>query len=600
MATLFAFNRFISVTVLLACAVSVWLAVEIKSGGIDIRHIMQESWPLPRNVVLYNVDVFGPDSGMYKLHSRAADVKAFSEYLYKDDVINAEDMNSLNHMQYAAGCYSDESYRRMADGMPVVQWANYTPALDSNKIKRSVCTCLNNINKVVHSNITFTDFKKEFHDWVHLLQHHADVNFVVLHASEALTDSTTNAYKDLQNQAKLFHDLAMKDKKQFIAKASERCFLSSQPQYVQSYGGLIDTKILVFNGVMFLIFAMLGSVFRFPSEQPNSTAKEYAMLWAVSICYYVYFVLALTWTFNISLRKHVFGGNFRTFDAATTIENADNSVYGNPRNVLQVLYDSIVLIVLGLMSFLFASQQIEYVISMEQKASRNAGNEPRITKVFKYLYSSTSVFFPHSDNLIWKCVQNDLPFIAGYASIGLGLVLSNGVTNVNTAMFLFVVLILVGFVQHMSNVNKIVYDALCQNTTESDMQKLTDYQKKDDEDVKQMKSNLMYLGWTRVLWFLVVSLLTATLLTSTRASTDHTQFSTFFNSHVFWFVVALYWSNVGYDVLRELLPFQFESTPVNQHKVIVTAVYVLYLCWSLSGFMQQLSGTEKTRHLYAD
>ena len=106
-------------------------------------------------------------------------------------------------------------------------------------------------------------------------------------------------------------------------------------------------------------------------------------------------------------------------------------------------------------------------------------------------------------------------------------------------------------------------------------------------------------GWTRVFWFVIIFGLTFSLLTFTRESSDHTQFTSFLNSHVFWFVLALFWANVGYDVLRELLPFQFERTPANQHKVIITASYLLFLTWSLSSLMYQISHKKNQRHLFA-
>lgn len=590
MATMFAFNRFISISALVACVASLYLAIEVKSGGIDIRNLMREAWPLPRSVVLHKISAFGPDNGMYKFHTGVSDVEKFSEYLYKEETINSDSWNTLKLMQYASGCMQDNEYVQTSNNMQLIAAYDATvpTSFKGTLPLRSVCNCLANIEKVVGANITQYDLKTNFEAWLKEGFDREDANYIVMAASEALTSTTSAEYKNIEAQAAVFQKIAKEDKKEFIAKASERCFLSSQPEYVQEYAGQIDTKILIFNGIMLLIFGVLGSVFKFPSEQ-SGDKKEYMMLWAISICYYVYFVLALVWTFNVSLREHVFGSIWRSFDKATS----DDSSVINPTNTVQIVYDTILLIVLGLLSFICASQQLAATFSKDDK---------KRSRWYQTLFAPESAYFPHSDNLMWKCVQNDLPYIAGYASIGIGLLIANGLTNANSVLFAFLLLISIGFIQHISNVNKIIYDALCQNTKSEEILKLTregGATPITDSNVQHMKDTLMFFGWTRVFWFIIIFGLTFSLLTFTRETSDHTQFTSFLNSHVFWFVLALFWANVGYDVLRELLPFQFERTPANQHKVIITASYLLFLTWSLSSLMYQISHKEHQRHLFA-
>lgn len=592
MANILAFNRFISVSALVACLVSLYLAIEIKSGGIDLRNLMRESWPLPRFVTLHDVGVFGPDTHMYKYYTGVADVPAFASKLYETGKIDDANMNTIKLMKYASGCYRSDEYVKVVDKIPLLPQyeANYTLE-ESQTPGRSVCKCLDNIDRVVKSSLQLNTIKSEFNTWLGAFGD-ANNNYVVMTASDSLTEATSAAYTDLQDQAGIFHQMAKDDKTKFVEKAAERCFLSSQPQYVIKYSGQLDTKVVMFNGIILLIFAVFASVFKFPSEQPaadKTDSKEYLMLWSVSLCYYVYFILALIWTFNKDLRDHVFGSTIPSFADATDVTDNHTS-YIEPINYVQIFYDTIFLIVLAVMSFLFASQQLEQTLP--------TNSQSKLVGFFRKVGEQTSLYLPNADNLIWKCVQNDLPYIIGYASIGLALLVANGLTATKSVMFAFTILISIGFLQHISNVNKIVYDALCQNTDSTSMAKLT--QPTQDGATRAMRTNLMFFGWTRVLWFLVVFLLTVTLLTFTRADADHNEFSGFLNSHVFWFVIALFWANVGYDVLRELLPFQFESTPPNQHKVIITATYVLYLCWSMSQLMQQIAHNNGSRHLYAD
>merc|ERR1719353_2391538 len=258
---MFAFNRFISVSVLVACVASLYLAIEIKSGGIDIRNLMREAWPLPRSVVLHKISAFGPDNGMYKFHTGASNVKGFSEFLYKEDTINSNTWNTLKLMQYASGCMDEGKYVQTSNDMQLIASYDATvPAtMKSDLPARSVCICLANIDKVVTANITEFDLKTNFATWLKDGFDKEDANYIVMAASEVFTSQTSAEYKNIEAQAAVFRKIAKEDKKQFIAKASERCFLSSQPEYVQEYAGQVDTKILIFNGIMLLIFGVLGS-----------------------------------------------------------------------------------------------------------------------------------------------------------------------------------------------------------------------------------------------------------------------------------------------------------------------------------------------------
>ena len=185
MATMFAFNRFISVSALVACVASLYLAIEIKSGGIDIRNLMREAWPLPRSVVLHKISTFGPDNGMYKFHTGVSDVEKFSEYLYKEETINSNSWNTLKLMQYASGCMQDNEYVQTSNNMQLIAAYDATvPTSFKNTLpQRSVCNCLANIDKVVGANITQYDLKKDFEKWLLDGFNKADANYIVMAAS---------------------------------------------------------------------------------------------------------------------------------------------------------------------------------------------------------------------------------------------------------------------------------------------------------------------------------------------------------------------------------------------------------------------------------
>ena len=57
---------------------------------------------------------------------------------------------------------------------------------------------------------------------------------------------------------------------------------------------------------------------------------------------------------------------------------------------------------------------------------------------------------------------------------------------------------------------------------------------------------------------------------------------TFLNGQLFYFTFAYFWSNVGYDILRELIPFTFEQIHVDASKIIITSIYLFFYCFNVN------------------
>ena len=172
-------------------------------------------------------------------------------------------------------------------------------------------------------------------------------------------------------------------------------------------------------------------------------------------------------------------------------------------------------------------------------------------------------------------VAVDVPFILGYALLGVSLQAESGVRDSTSLMLVFWMLFCAGLLQHISNVGKIIYDTLCRSTKSDLLDKL--FHGNDDTNAaKHLKRTLQFFGYTRLFVFFTVFFTSIAYLTMTRESSDAVLTQSFLNGQLFYFTFAFFWSNVGYDILRELIPFTFEKVHIDTGKLIITSIYLIF------------------------
>jgi len=88
--------------------------------------------------------------------------------------------------------------------------------------------------------------------------------------------------------------------------------------------------------------------------------------------------------------------------------------------------------------------------------------------------------------------------------------------------------------------------------------------------------------------FATIGLATLSLMTMTREVVESNHVQTFTNGQVFYFALAFFWSNIGYDVVRELIPFTFERIHMDHSKALITGLYLLYYNLSMYWFVDQI------------
>lgn len=174
-------------------------------------------------------------------------------------------------------------------------------------------------------------------------------------------------------------------------------------------------------------------------------------------------------------------------------------------------------------------------------------------------------------------VATDLPLIAGFTFQGVSVLAQNGSTNYSFLDYNIFVIIAICLLQHVSNVTKLFYDAVCRNTTTQTFYDLkTKENEMTEQAVKKITTVLQFFGKIRIWIFLLVTVGCILLLTGTNELNKSLMLGNFTQSQVFVFALTLYLANVSYDIVRELLPVQFENHDADSARFYIIAVYITF------------------------
>lgn len=199
----------------------------------------------------------------------------------------------------------------------------------------------------------------------------------------------------------------------------------------------------------------------------------------------------------------------------------------------------------------------------------------------------------HENDALYRFLV-DVPIIVGFVISAVSVLVQNGYTNYNYLDINIFLVFTICFLQHMSNVVKIIYDEVCAKTNSKVFEQLYfdkaiakdfegyDIDKDDITKKRETAQNnkvtyvLQFFGWFRVWIFLLVTLGTVVFITMTKELVHSTSISSMFNNQMLVFALVLYLSNVGYDVVRELLPVEFQKYSTDSTRFMVLTVYIAY------------------------
>ena len=126
------------------------------------------------------------------------------------------------------------------------------------------------------------------------------------------------------------------------------------------------------------------------------------------------------------------------------------------------------------------------------------------------------------------------------------------------------------------------------------MQDSVDYDKAVKE-TKKVTSVLQFFGWFRVWIFLLVTLGTVLFLTMTNELVKTTTVGNVFSSQVLVFALVLYLTNVGYDVVRELLPVEFQQYETDHTRFWIITLYLIFYNYNQHSYSEHFLGSAATK-----
>jgi len=478
-----------------------------------------------------------------------------------------------------------------------------TSANTAGRNPSSLCTCLHQASKIVNNYDSDSSGTLALFDALET-ESTADTKF-----GNTLDTDGPHKRVGMRNKAttkdaiKVFtKDLKSGQSSLFKIRAVDSCLATHIPQYTVKYKGVIDTRHIGDNGQYFLYLGILtvvinmlyvwtnkgyrtaladeeGNLFGATwTSYSNFSYRIFAQILVVSIAVLSIVLLALNFTVdNHSTHCDATDANDDGHcNTKRDLLNNREGTYEQPYLILTMLYQATTTFSYAVI-FLFAAVRAYGMLY---------GNGEKTDAGIKE--GSSYEWYHNFEGAIPRRVGTDLPFITGYACMGTALLAQSGVQDLTSLMFSFTVLFITGFMQHISNVCKIMYDTLCRHTSPAAMDSLF---KKENETGSYARETLQFFGWSRLFMFVTIGLATLSLMTMTREVVESNHVQTFNNGQLFYFALAFFWSNIGYDVVRELIPFTFEKIHMDHSKILITGLYLVYYNFNMWSFVDQVKNS---------
>ena len=179
----------------------------------------------------------------------------------------------------------------------------------------------------------------------------------------------------------------------------------------------------------------------------------------------------------------------------------------------------------------------------------------------------------------------DLTVIVGFTLFGICVLLQAGVKNTTSVATGAFILFTIGVLQHFSNVLKVLFTDMCAKTdqvtlanlsTIKDTTQVADQLKTTLNSTIRTRAVLQFFGYTRLLLFGAILGGTVLFLTSARDSVVANTMVNMMNGQLLYFVMAYFWSNVGFDVLAELIPYMHEQMSTDAVRQLVMVAYICF------------------------
>ena len=209
--------------------------------------------------------------------------------------------------------------------------------------------------------------------------------------------------------------------------------------------------------------------------------------------------------------------------------------------------------------------------------------------------------------MMLKHIACDVPLIAGFAIMSVGVFAQSDITSVQSLVGCSLIIVVLGFLQHISNLVKGLYTRICARLDAKMVMRLTLYDESssgprdmrrtmnpdatnvlntvngsNDTDDKMVETHvrpiLQFFGYTRLYIFLVIVVGVIVLTFIAKDTSSVYTLHSMLDGQFLYFLLAFLVCTVGFDLLYEVLPFMFEDKNTESTRVQVLLAYVIFFC----------------------
>lgn len=370
------------------------------------------------------------------------------------------------------------------------------------------------------------------------------------------------------------------DQNNDMYEATQYCSTRNENAYTVEYAGTLNTHGISINGLLFLTWGMiciLGRQVTQTSDVKTGSAVPATGTGALSFNSWRFYVMILqVGIFLTIMTVTAFDVNHHTWDDKNP---------GHDLMALRAKKDGETsYTTTGLGTLL----EVTDAYSVETDRGKGMSTGPLLRSILwvalivQTLVVALWTFLTMKDGYelyipVLARVATDLPLIAGFTFQGVSVLAQNGFTNYSFLDYNVFVIVAICLLQHVSNVTKLFYDAVCRKTTTPTFINLkTTNGGMTEEVAKKITTVLQFFGKIRIWIFLLVTVGCILLLTGTNELNKSLVLGNFTQSQVFVFALTLYLTNVSYDIVRELLPVQFEKHDADSARFYIIAVYITF------------------------
>ena len=406
-----------------------------------------------------------------------------------------------------------------------------------------------------------------------------------MHADHSKYIFTANMV-DIAPDDTLFPTVAKQQ--EFTSSMVHTCVKYGMPQYTEEYDGMVSVKNWLIVAQTFVLFGALTmwqfSGLDFLKKDEESYVDklfEYGTV-ALQILLTIFGWIFLSEATDKNKEAQLYNDATHTGYRNYEITNGVKTFQYSKEEILQKNYMTPLawtMLIINLVVLALQALNVFFMNSESTKTAAQAEKDKKGWQDYLQIFHKYKYKVRASEQVVVR-VLVDLPVIVGFTLFAMCILLMSGVNNTTSIATGAILVFFIGVLQHFSNVLKILFTAICQHTDSDLFRDLNTYRDSDNGPVnanlKKARAVLQFFGYTRLLLFVIILVSTILFLTSARDSVTANTMVNTMNGQLFFFAMAYFWSNVGFDILAELIPYMHQKFSTDVLRQIFLVGYIAY------------------------